>query len=129
MSCQPNGKTGGETTLLLAKKDIDMGKLNYKVPQSVEVNFQNTGDVALTIYNIETSCGCTVPDWTKKPVKPGNNGTISLKYDSDFPGEFRKTITVYYNGVNSPDTIILKGEVEYPEEITPKSLSTSARGS
>jgi hypothetical protein len=33
-------------------------------------------------------------------------------FDADFPGTFRKTITVYYNGENSPDTLFIKGKIE-----------------
>ncbi|MCF8360957.1 MAG: DUF1573 domain-containing protein [Prolixibacteraceae bacterium] len=113
--CQTTCHSGKTTFIKIGQSEVNMGTLAYKEPCCVDIPFQNTGEQALIIYNIETSCGCTVAGWNRKPVKPGDNGTITLTYDSEFPGFFRKTITVFYNGVNSPDTILLKGEVAYPE--------------
>ena len=113
--CQTFNKSG-DTTIQFDQNEIDLGVIKYKTPKRVNVDFTNTGEFSLVIFEVKTSCGCTVPEWTKKPTKSGNNGTISLLYDGNNFGKFRKTITVYYNGINSPDTLILKGEVEYPDE-------------
>lgn len=46
---------------------------NMQVGKKIEVVFriQNTGDKALAIHDIKTSCGCTVPRWDKQPIAPG----------------------------------------------------------
>jgi hypothetical protein len=113
--CQSNtGKI--DATASFAEKEYNFGVLEYKKPVQHRVTVKNIGKSPLIINNVETSCGCTVPDWSKKPIKPGKEGEINITYDSDFPGKFRKTITVFYNGSESPDTLIIKGEVKYPEE-------------
>ncbi|HQQ13354.1 MAG TPA: DUF1573 domain-containing protein [Bacteroidales bacterium] len=100
-----------------AETEYDFGVLAYKKPAQHRFAVKNSGASPLIISNVETSCGCTVPEWTKKPIKPGKEGEINITYESDFPGVFRKTITVFYNGTNSPDTLLIKGEVELPKEM------------
>ena len=116
LACRPAVKPGAQTTIGFEQHEIDMGKLEYKMPETAEMGFVNTGEQSLVIYRIETSCGCTAPEWSKKPVKPGEKGRISITYDSESFGRFRKTITVHYNGTDSPKNIIIKGEVRYDEE-------------
>jgi hypothetical protein len=115
-ACKPAVKPGDLTTIGFDQLEIDMGKLEYKMPETTAIKFSNTGEHALVIYKVETSCVCTAPEWSKKPVKPGKKGQISVTYDSEFPGKFRKTITVHYNGSSSPEKIMIKGEVNYNEE-------------
>jgi hypothetical protein len=115
-ACKPSVKPGALTTIGVEQCEIDMGKLDYKMPETAEIGFINTGEYALVIYKVETSCGCTAPEWSKKPVKPGEKGHISVTYDSEFPGRFQKTISLHYNGAGSPEKIIIKGEVSYDEE-------------
>ena len=65
---------------------------------STEFVFTNTGDADLVLQKVRASCGCTTPDWTKAPVKPGEKGSIKVTYNaSGRPGSFNKTITVSSN--------------------------------
>jgi len=70
----------------------------------------------LIINEVKTSCGCTVPEWPKTPIRRGEKGLIKIKYDASSPGVFHKYVEVFYNGSGSPDSLEIKGEVEYPEE-------------
>ena len=58
--------------------------------------FTNTGDKLLVIHQAIASCGCTVPDYPKEPIKPGESGEIVVTYDGTgkFPGHFKKSITL-----------------------------------
>lgn len=62
--------------------------------------FTNVGDAPLIINQAIASCGCTVPTYTKEPVKPGESGQIEVTYNGKgkFPGRFTKNITVRTNG-------------------------------
>ena len=106
-----------DATINFKKLEHDFGDLTYKEPDSCAFEFINPGQSALFVNNVKSSCGCTVPVWTKKPVMPGSKGEIKIKYDSDFPGAFHKTITVYFNGENSPVTLKIKGKVQYPNDM------------
>ncbi len=96
------------------KESHDYGKiqeLNGKV--TVRFDFINTGSQPLTIQEVKASCGCTAPDWTRKPVLPGEKGFVSATYDpSGRPGTFNKTVTVTTNSIeNNVKTLRIYGEV------------------
>jgi hypothetical protein len=61
--------------------------------------FTNVGDAPLIINQAIASCGCTVPTYTKDPIKPGESGQIEVTYNGKgkFPGRFTKNITVRSN--------------------------------
>ncbi|GAB3314002.1 hypothetical protein GCM10027299_01610 [Larkinella ripae] len=60
--------------------------------------FKNEGEFPLIINNIQTSCGCTTPEWPKKPIEPGQEGSIRVLFNSQGKrGVQNKTVTVYAN--------------------------------
>ena len=76
--------------------------------------FTNTGTAPLIIHQAFASCGCTVPKFTKEPIKPGEKGHIEITYDGTgkFPGHFQKTITIRTNAVNSVVRLTVEGTME-----------------
>ena len=76
--------------------------------------FTNTGTAPLVIHQAFASCGCTVPTFTKEPVKPGEYGTINVTYNGTdkFPGRFQKTITIRSNAVSEVTRLIIEGDME-----------------
>lgn len=75
--------------------------------------FTNVGNEPLVINQAVASCGCTVPTYTKTPVKPGEKGTISITYNGKgkFPGHFKKTITVRTNGTPEMVRLFIEGNM------------------
>lgn len=72
-----------------------------------EFKFTNKGMVPAIIVNVQASCGCTTPEWSKDPVLPGQTGFIKAEYNPiNRPGVFEKTLTVTAN--TEPPTTILK---------------------
>lgn len=66
--------------------------------------FTNTGKSDLIINEAVSSCGCTVPEWPKAPVKPGETGYMKVVFDSKGKaGYTEKEIMVKANTV--PDMI------------------------
>ncbi len=88
------------------------GTVWYQSEAVYEFTFKNTGNVPLIIKNVKSSCGCTVPEWSKEPVLPKQKGIIKVKYDTKKIGEFYKIITVYSNAVNSPVKLYVQGTVK-----------------
>ncbi|MBN1187663.1 MAG: DUF1573 domain-containing protein [Bacteroidales bacterium] len=75
--------------------------------------FTNTGASPLIIQGVKASCGCTTPDWTKVPVKPGEKGFVSATYNPlHRPGNFNKSITVTSNAIEPVTRLIITGNVE-----------------
>jgi len=87
------------------------GKIWYQANAEYEFVFKNTGKSPLIIRDVKSSCGCTVPEWSKKPVLPKEKGIIKVKYDTKRIGEFYKIITVYSNAKNSPVKLYVQGNV------------------
>lgn len=86
--------------------------------QTVAFNFKNDGAVPLILNNVQASCGCTTPEWTRQPVAPGAKGVIKVSYDPrNRPGVFNKTIRVSSNAENADVVLTILGEVS-PRERT-----------
>ncbi|MFH8142015.1 MAG: DUF1573 domain-containing protein [Muribaculaceae bacterium] len=70
--------------------------------------FTNPGDGPLLILNASASCGCTRPEYPRKPVKPGKKDKITVTYNpKGRPGEFTKNVTVRTN-VKGKKKVVLK---------------------
>lgn len=70
-------------------------------------DFVNTGKVPLIITNAKSTCGCTIPDWPKNPIAPGEGGQIKVRFDTkNKEGAQAKPITIIAN--TYPQSTILK---------------------
>jgi len=99
--------------LAFDKTQHDFGKVNEgDGPATYDFSFKNAGTTPLIIQNVSTTCGCTTPEWTREPIRPGATGFIKVSYDvKGRPGAIDKSITVHSN--SQPPTINLRiiGEV------------------
>ncbi len=93
----------------------DFGHFNKKDPiVKCSFAFTNTGTAPLIIHQAFASCGCTVPVWPRKPVKPGERGEIEVTYNGTdkFPGHFQKTVTIRSNGITEVVRLTIEGTME-----------------
>lgn len=90
----------------------DFGKIKQGVPVTHEFRFTNSGKTPLIITNVQASCGCTTPAWTRDPVPPGGEGYIKATYNAAAVGAFNKTVTVTANIESGFAQLTIKGEVE-----------------
>lgn len=75
--------------------------------------FTNSGDKLLVIHQAIASCGCTVPQYSKEPIKPGESGEIVVTYDGTgkFPGHFKKSITLRTNAKKEIVRLYIEGDM------------------
>jgi hypothetical protein len=116
ISCKENAsnKINKKNLELAKERDIDIKfggpKLNFDKTEHdfgtiaegdvVETvfNFTNTGKSELIILSAKGSCGCTVPEWPKEPIMPGESGKIKVKFNSyRKPNLQQKQITLVTN--------------------------------
>lgn len=107
-----NGTPANTAPDVIALKE---GEYNFgKIPQGKPVThifeYTNTGATALKLDNVQASCGCTTPEWSKDAVEPGATSKITVGYNAMSEGPFTKLVTITYNG-NQSKQIIIKGEV------------------
>ncbi len=95
---------------------IDYGDIQKGADGVRTFQFKNVGTVPLIIDNVYSSCGCTVPTWTKAAIAPGKSGEIQVKYDTSRVGPIRRTITIYSNTDEPTRAVKIKGRVLDPDE-------------
>ncbi|MEJ7611380.1 MAG: DUF1573 domain-containing protein [Ferruginibacter sp.] len=95
---------------------IDFGKIQQSNPQSANFIVVNTGSKDLLIEQANPTCGCTISDFTKTPIKPGATGEIKATYNAAALGAFEKHLTVKFAGAEDMKSITIKGEVLSPED-------------
>lgn len=85
--------------------------------------FTNTGKNPLVINNAKGSCGCTVPEWPRDPIAPGQSGEIAVKFNSTGKqGEQNKTVTISANTLPNKTVIRVVGGVEINPETEKREL-------
>ena len=104
-----------KANIVLDKEMHDYGTIENGGNPTCEFKITNTGTEDLIIENAKGSCGCTVPDWPKEPIKPGKSAVMSVKYDTKRTGPINKSVTITSNASNAPTTVVrIKGEVKAP---------------
>lgn len=77
--------------------------------------FVNRGDKDLLIQNASGSCGCTVPDFPREPIAPGQEGYIRVQFNSEGKtGVQEKTVTVLANTLPNTNELKIKVEIIQP---------------
>lgn len=109
----------------LKQTSHDFGKIPQSRPVTHVFEFTNNGKEALKLENVQASCGCTTPEWSKEPIEPGATSSIKVGYNAASEGPFSKTVTVFYNG-NQMKTLVISGTVyKAPATSAPANASVS----
>ena len=112
-SCKQGVKTTEikEAYIEFDSTSYDFGEIPFEGNGVVEFEFTNTGSEPLILTHVKSTCGCTIPDWSREPVMAGDKGTIHVEYDTQRPGVFTKSIYVYSNASNGPQKLMITGTV------------------
>jgi hypothetical protein len=90
---------------------FDFGKIKQNKPVTHEFDFVNKGTSPLIISSVKASCGCTVAEYSKDPIAPGQQGFVKATYNAAHAGAFTKTVTINANTDNAAVVLTIKGEV------------------
>jgi len=106
----------GDAPVMTFEKDVhDFGKIIQGEKVSYKFKFTNTGASDLLITDAKGSCGCTVPEYPRNPVKPGESGEIDVVFDSTGKtGQQNKKVTITANTVPNTITLAINGMIEEP---------------
>ena len=104
----------------------DYGTIYQGADGNCSFVFKNNGDEPLILSNVRSSCGCTVPNWPKDPILPGQSNSIQVTYDTKRLGLISKQITVVSNATEASLVLNIKGNViQKPSEIMPEKVTNS----
>ncbi len=108
---------------------VDYGTIEEKADGTREFVFRNTGNEPLIIERAQGSCGCTVPEWPRDPIMPGQESKIKVTYDTRRLGAISKSVRIYSNASNTDaqgvTTLRIKGKVVKAEEVPTTPLNNS----
>ena len=91
---------------------MDYGEIEQGSDPLRKFIFMNSGIEPLVIKNAKGSCGCTVPDYPKEPIFPGEGASIDVRYDTNRIGQFTKTVTLTTNTEEEKIVLTIKGNVK-----------------
>ncbi|MBD0284900.1 MAG: DUF1573 domain-containing protein [Bacteroidota bacterium] len=98
------------SSLQFKEVEYDFGKIPQSKPVYHFFELVNTSSKPIKLDNVQASCGCTTPEWSRDEIQPGQSTKIKVGYNAANEGAFEKYITIQYNG-NETKQIKIKGVV------------------
>lgn len=105
--------TGKAAKAVFLEEEYDFGTVQAGEYVRHQFKFVNKGQGPLVIQNANASCGCTIPDFSRDPIAPGDSGVIKVMFNSEGrSGEQNKVITVTTNADPGQYELTLRGTVQ-----------------
>lgn len=106
-------KDGKYPKIAFDNSEFDFGKIKSGDKVETTFTFTNTGEADLIISNAVGSCGCTVPEYPKEPLKPGAKGAVKVSFNSAGKhGVQSKTVTLTTNTEAGQEKLVIKSSIE-----------------
>jgi hypothetical protein len=117
--------TATPETIQLSETSYNFGKIAQGKPVTHNFIITNTGKDSLKLDNVQASCGCTTPEWSREAIAPGKSTTVKVGYNAASEGAFEKAITIYYNS-GQVKQLTIKGTVwKTPDQSAPANEALS----
>ena len=96
----------------ILEPEYDFGIIPQGAKATHDYKIKNIGNSDLLITSAKGSCGCTVPEWPREPIKPGNEANIKVTFNSKGKtGKQNKRVTLMTNAIPNVKILTIKGEV------------------
>lgn len=100
-SAEPQGPK-----ITFENKTHDFGDITQGDVVKHVFTFKNTGTEPLILSNVQTTCGCTAPQWPREPIAPGASANLTIQFNSTGKqGKQNKVITIFSNATNAQERI------------------------
>lgn len=122
---------GGKARLRLHETTHHFGDVPRRGGDLVyEFRFTNEGDAPLVLTRVVTSCSCLKVHFHRRPVAPGEEGSIRIVYEpqKSEPGVFNKVIQIYSNAADGREVITVQGNSLEEEKIKIKHTKIKVKG-
>lgn len=108
---------GKYPVMTFEQEEHDFGTIQQGDNETFDFAFKNTGEADLIITSAKGSCGCTVPDYPKTPIKAGESGKIHVWFTSaGKQGETSKTVTIICNTKEENKILKIKANIKVPKK-------------
>lgn len=114
-AAERDAEAGKLPVMSFAETEFDFGNIEQGTNVEHVFKFSNTGEADLVIVDAKSSCGCTVPEYTKDPVPPGGEGEMLVKFNGSGKNQVAKTVTITTNTAAGKEQIKIKAFVN-PKE-------------
>lgn len=106
-----SAQTDNKAEFKFVEEKHDFGKVPQGKPVTTDFVYTNIGVEPLILTEVKPTCGCTIADYTKTPVKKGEKGSIKITYNAAVEAPFNKTIVVTSNSKTPTKYLVIVGEV------------------
>jgi hypothetical protein len=106
-----SAQTDNKAEFKFVEEKHDFGKVPQGKPVTTDFVYTNIGQEPLILTEVKPTCGCTIADYTKTPVKKGEKGSIKITYNAAVEAPFNKTIVVTSNAKTPTKYLVIVGEV------------------
>jgi len=108
--------TGDLPVMVFEQTKHDFGMMVQGEKLSYTFKFTNTGGSDLIISDASSTCGCTIFDFSKAPVKPGEQGKVEVIFNSaGRTGSISKTVRLLTNAQPNTTELEITAEVYVPD--------------
>ncbi|MCK4921528.1 MAG: DUF1573 domain-containing protein [Bacteroidales bacterium] len=95
-------KSGYPAIIEFDELERDFGKITEGEKVGWYFKYRNAGESDLLISNVITTCGCTVSEYSKKPLSPGGEEELQIIFDSSGrKGKEIKNVKIESNAQNN----------------------------
>lgn len=94
-----------------AKSMHDFGDVANNEAVFTDFEFTNVGDSELIIIDASASCGCTVPEYQKTPILPGETSVLKVRFQQGQTGMQQKTVNLRTNTEKGEEILVIKANV------------------
>ena len=106
-------KDGKYPVMTFETKDHDFGTIEADSKVNYSFTFKNTGQADLIISRAVGSCGCTIPEYPKDPIKAGESGKIDVSFNSaNKHGNQQKSVTIYTNTKDGVESLYITASIK-----------------
>lgn len=109
-------ETGEYPVMTFDKTEHDFGTLAQGTNVEHLFTFTNTGTAPLVISEAKGSCGCTVPQFTKDPIQPGQKGEMLVKFNGSGQNQRTISVNITTNTQKVTERVTIKAFVEAPAQ-------------
>lgn len=85
--------------IVITEIKYDFGMIPQGKPVYHNFSVKNVGKQPIKLDNVQASCGCTTPEWSRDEIAPGATSIIRVGYNAAAEGVFEKPVTIYYGSL------------------------------